>query len=207
MNIHIILNGWDVPIIQFPQDIIALQEIFWTVKPAAIVETGVARGGSIIFHASMLKMMGISGRVIGIDIDIRDHNKAQIVAHPMSDTITMIEGDSTDPAIIEMVKTHLVGQSPVVVILDSNHTADHVYQELTLYSELVTKGSYLIVFDTIIEGMPEDFSDDRPWAPGNSPQTALEKFLLHNKRFQVDSEISDKLLISVAPNGYLKCIQ
>lgn len=194
------------PIIQFPQDIIAMQEIIWQVKPRLIVETGIAHGGSLIFYASMLELMGGNGQVLGVDIDIREHNRVAIEQHPMFKRITMIEGSSLDEEVGKQVYEFAKGKEKVMVVLDSNHTHDHVLRELELYSPLVKKGSFLVVFDTVIEDMPKDFFPDRPWGKGNNPKTAVQIFLETNHRFVVDKEIENKLLITVAPGGYLKCI-
>jgi cephalosporin hydroxylase len=194
------------PIIQFPQDIIAMQEIIWQVKPGLIVETGIAHGGSLIFYASMLELMGGNGQVLGVDIDIREHNRVAIEQHPMFKRITMIEGSSIDEEVGKRVYEFAKGKEKVMVVLDSNHTHDHVLRELELYAPLVKKGSFLVVFDTVIEDMPEDFFPDRPWGKGNNPKTALKKYLETNHRFVVDKEIENKLLITVAPGGYLRCI-
>jgi cephalosporin hydroxylase len=195
------------PIIQFPQDIIAMQEIIWKVKPDLIIETGIAHGGSLIFHASILELLGGEGEVLGIDIDIREHNRAEIERHPMFKRITMLEGSSIGDAIVGQVHDFVRDKKSVMVVLDSNHTHDHVLRELELYSPLVTKGNYLVVFDTVIEDMPEDFSADRPWGKGNNPKTAVWEFLKHNYRFEIDKDIENKLLITVAPDGYLKCVK
>jgi len=195
------------PIIQFPQDIIALQEIIWQVKPDLVVETGIAHGGSLILYASLLELIGGEGEVLGIDIDIRDHNRVEIEQHPQFKRITMIEGSSIDPEIARQVYLFAESKRKVLVVLDSNHTEEHVLQELRLYSPLVSSGSYLVVFDTVIEDMPEDFFPDRPWGKGNNPQTAVEKFLLENDRFIIDRDLEATLLITVAPGGYLKCVK
>jgi cephalosporin hydroxylase len=197
----------DRPIIQFPPDIVAMQEIIWQVRPDLIVETGVARGGSLIFYASMLELLGGDGRVVGIDIDIREHNRVEIEAHPMIKRITMIEGSSTDEGVVQQVRRLAADCPCVMVVLDSMHTHDHVLAELRLYSALVTTGSYLAVMDTIIDDMPADCFPDRPWGPGNNPATAVREFLQDNDRFVVDHEIDGKLLITVAPSGYLKCVK
>jgi cephalosporin hydroxylase len=194
------------PIIQFPQDVLAMQELIWRVRPRAIIETGIARGGSLIFYASMLELLGEEGRVLGIDIDIRPHNRAALLAHPLARRITLLEGSSVDETVITRVREFARG-SPVLVVLDSNHTHAHVLRELLLYSPLVTKGSYLVVLDTIIEDLPGDFFPDRPWGKGNNPKTAVREFLTTNDRFVIDKEIENKLLITVAPDGYLKCIK
>jgi len=195
------------PIIQFPQDIVAMQEIVWALKPQLIIETGIAHGGSLVFYASMLELIGGDGQVLGIDIDIREHNRREIEQHPMFKRITMIEGSSVDEPVVRQVCEFAAGKSPVLLALDSNHTHEHVLKELQLYSPLVTKGSYLVVFDTIIEDMPEDFFPDRPWGKGNNPKTAVREFLETNDRFVVDKEIESKLLITVAPEGYLRCVR
>ena len=194
------------PIIQFPQDIMAMQEIIWQVKPDLIVETGIAHGGSLIFYASMLELIG-EGQVLGIDVDIRQHNRVEIEQHPMFKRITMIEGSSIDEEIAKQVYDLAKGKTRILLVLDSNHTHDHVLKELELYSPLVTKDSYLVVFDTVVEDMPEDFFPDRPWGKGNNPKTAVWEFLKTNKRFEVDKDIEAKLLITVAPDGYLKCLE
>ncbi len=195
------------PIIQYPQDIIALQEIIWKLKPELIIECGIAHGGSLIFYASILELIGGKGEVLGVDIDIREHNKAEIMNHPMVKRITMIEGSSVDKKIIEKVHRFAKGKKPALLILDSNHTHQHVLEELQAYSGLVTEGSYLVVFDTIIDDLPEETSVDRPWGRGDNPKTAVNEFLKGNQRFIIDGEIVDKLLVTVAPGGYLKCIK
>ncbi len=200
------------PIIQYPQDIIAMQELIWSIQPDLIIETGIAHGGSLIFSASMLELNAICGgpqdaEVLGIDIDIRAHNFEAIEKHPMFKRITMIEGSSVDEKIAQQVYDFAKDKKQVLVLLDSMHTHDHVLRELQLYSPLVTKDSYLVVFDTIIEDMPDDFFPDRPWGKGNNPKTAVWEFLKTNDRFEIDKEMENKLLITVAPDGYLKCIK
>jgi cephalosporin hydroxylase len=194
------------PIIQFPQDIVATQEIIWDTKPDLIIETGIAHGGSLILSASMLELLGNDGQVLGVDIEIRPHNRTAIEEHPMFKRISMIEGSSVDDSIADQVRKHAEGKERIMLILDSNHTHEHVLQELEFYSSLVTKGCYLIVFDTVVEDMPADFFPNRPWGPGDNPKTAVREFLKSNSRFELDREIQDKLQITVAPDGYLKCI-
>lgn len=194
------------PIIQYPQDILALQELIWNVKPDLIIETGIARGGSLILSASILELIG-KGQVIGIDIDIRSHNRQEIEKHPMFKRITMIQGSSVDKNIIKKVKMLAKDKKKIMIILDSNHTHKHVLNELKAYSPLVTKGSYLIVFDTIIENIPDELIQNRPWSIGNNPKTAVREFLKTNNRFKVDKRIEDKLVFTTAPGGYLKCIK
>ena len=195
------------PAIQFPQDLVAMQELIWEIRPKVIVETGVAHGGSIIFHASMLQLIGGDGEVIGVDIDIRPTNRQEIEKHPMAGRIALIQGSSIDARTVAHVKAKVADRGPVMVILDSNHTHDHVLQELLAYSPLVKKGSYLIVMDTLIEDVPDNFFPDRPWGVGNSPKSAVAEFMKINDRFEVDTALDAKLSISVAPGGYLKCIK
>lgn len=193
-----------LPIIQYPQDIIALQEIVWRTRPDLIIETGIARGGSLVFFASLLELIGGGGRVLGIDVDIQPHNRKAIEAHPLAKRITMIEGSSIDAKVVGTATRQAAGKRTMVV-LDSNHTHRHVAAELDAYSPLVSQGCYLVVLDTIIEDMPASFFNDRPWQPGNSPKTAVKAFLETSDRFCVDRSIDHKLLISVGPEGYLLC--
>jgi len=207
------------PIIQHPQDIVAVQEIIWRTRPDLIIETGIARGGSLILSASMLAMLDMSDaiesgseldprssfrRVLGVDIDIRAHNRKAIERHPMSSRIQMIEGSSIATNVIDEVKEIASGYKSVLVFLDSNHTHEHVFAELTAYAPLIKVGSYCIVFDTAIEDMPGNMFQDRPWGPGNSPKTAVREYLKEHPEFEVDKNIQDKLLITVVPDGYLR---
>ena len=207
------------PIIQYPQDMVAMQEIIWKVKPDLIIETGIAHGGSLILSASMLAQLDLEEaieagieidpaqskrKVLAVDIDIRSHNKAAIEAHHMSSRIQMIQGSSVDLDIVKQVSDIASNFSKVLVFLDSNHTHDHVLSELELYAPLTSVGSYCVVFDTLIEDMPEDMYPDRDWGPGNNPKTAVWKYLEDHPEFQVDQALENKILISVAPNGYLK---
>jgi cephalosporin hydroxylase len=194
------------PVIQFPQDLAALQEIIWDTRPDLIIETGIAHGGSLIFHASMLQLLSNDGRVLGIDIDIREHNRAEIEAHPMFERIDMIQGSSIDDAIAAQVAAISTEAKRVMVVLDSNHTHEHVLRELELYAPLVTEGCYLVVCDTLIEDMPEGSFPNRPWDKGDNPRTAVDAFLETTERFEVDTALDAKLQISVAPGGYLKCV-
>jgi cephalosporin hydroxylase len=194
------------PIIQYPQDVLAMQEIVWRTRPDVIVETGVAHGGSCLLYASLLELIGGAGQVIAIDIDIREHNRRALEKHSLFSRITLLEGSSTDPAIAAAVGRLAQGKK-VLVSLDSNHVHDHVMQELQLYSPFVGRDSYLIVFDTVVEDMPSDSFPERPWRPGNSPKSAVHAFLAENDRFVIDRAIQDKLMVTVAPDGYLKCIK
>jgi len=208
------------PIIQYPQDMIAMQELIWSIKPDLIIEAGIAHGGSLIYSASMLAMLDLSEaissnattmdpkgskrKVLGIDIDIREHNRKAIEAHPMSSRIEMIQGSSIDAGIIEQVKQIAEGYKCILVFLDSNHTHEHVLAELEAYAPLTSVGSYCVVFDTLIEDMPRELFLDRPWGPGDNPKTAVWKYLETHKEFEIDKSIQHKLLITVAPDGYLK---
>jgi cephalosporin hydroxylase len=196
------------PIIAYPQDMVAMQEIIWEVKPDLIIEAGIAHGGSLIYYASLLELIGGDGIVLGLDIDIRDHNKELIEAHPMYKRIQMIQGDSTSKHVADQVFELAKNKKKILVCLDSNHTHDHVLKELQLYAPLTTIGSYCVVFDTIVEDLPSDYMPGgRLWNPGNSPKTAVFEFLKTNDDFEIDKSIDNKILISVAPDGYLKRIQ
>jgi cephalosporin hydroxylase len=196
------------PVIQYPQDILAMQELIWELRPDLIIETGIAHGGSLIFYASMLELIG-KGEILGIDIDIREHNKAEIEKHQMYKRITMIEGSSIDPVIIDKVKKHAEAKKAILVVLDSNHTHAHVLDELNAYAPLVSVGSYIVVFDTIVEHLPANYLPEhkRPWGIGDNPLTAVKEFIAVNNNFEIDDSINNKLLISVAPDGYLKRIK
>lgn len=195
-----------LPILQFPQDVMAIQELIWKVKPDLIIEAGIARGGSIIFSSSILELIG-KGEVVGIDIDIRKHNKKQIEKHPLFKRITMIEGSSVNKKIIKRVYEIAKNKSKILVMLDSNHTHKHVLNEMKAYTPLIKKGSYIVVMDTMIEDLPKNFFRNRPSNTGNNPRTAIEEFLKSNKRFKIDKTIERKLLITASPNGFLKCIK
>lgn len=193
------------PIIQYPQDMIAMQEILWELKPDLIIETGVAHGGSLIYYASLMELMG-KGHIVGIDIDIRKHNREAIEAHPMFKRISLLEGSSVSDEILTQVKEFIKPGMTVLVSLDSNHTHEHVLRELELYAPLVTVGSYCVVFDTIVEDMPKAMYD-RPWDVGDNPKTAVFEYLKTHPEFEINKAIDHKLLISVAPDGYLKRVR
>jgi cephalosporin hydroxylase len=212
----------DRPIIQYPQDMVAVQELIWKIKPDLIIETGIAHGGSLIMSASMLALLDMceaieagtvldpkksKRKVVGLDIDIRQHNREAIEAHPMSSRIQMIQGSSIAAEVIEKVKAVAKNYQRVLVCLDSNHTHDHVLAELEAYAPLTSVGSYCIVFDTIVEDMPKSIFSDRPWGPGNNPKTAVWEYLKTHPEFEIDKSIDHKLLISVAPDGYLKRVK
>jgi cephalosporin hydroxylase len=193
------------PIIQYPQDMVAMQELIWEIRPDLIIETGIAHGGSLVYYASILELIG-SGEILGIDIDIREHNRKAIEEHPMAKRISMIQGSSIDAAVIQQVKEKAQGKSRIMVSLDSNHTHEHVLAELNLYSPFVTKDSYIVVFDTIVEDMPSGMYD-RPWDKGDNPKTAIWEFLKNNADFESNKSIENKLLISVAAGGYLRKVR
>lgn len=193
------------PIIQFPQDIVAMQEIIWQVRPQLIIETGIAHGGSIVFYASILELIG-EGKVLGIDVEIRPDNRRAIESHPMFKRIRLIEGSSVDSHVVDEARRLAEGQRTLVV-LDSNHTHEHVLAELQLYGPLVSVESYCVVMDTVIEDMPSDSFPDRPWGRGNNPKTAVWEYLRTHPEFEIDSGIQQKLLITVAPDGYLKRVR
>lgn len=195
-----------LPIIQMPPDIIAVQEVIWDGRPQVIIETGVARGGSLIFYASILQLIG-EGRVIGIDIDIRLHNRAAIEEHPLAKRIDLIQGSSVDGKVLDNVRSRIPAGARVMVILDSNHTHEHVLDELRLYAPLVTKGQFLIVADTVVEDIPVQGHRPRPWGPGNNPATALDAFLAEDDRFVRDPFVNAKLLLSSSPGGYLRRVK
>jgi len=195
------------PIIQYPQDMVAVQEILWSVRPELVIETGIAHGGSLVLSAAILEIAGGSGQVVGIDVDIRAANRKAIEEHRLAGRIRLLEGSSIDAGTFAAVENLARGKRPVLVILDSSHTHAHVLRELELYAPLVTKGSYIIVMDTVVEDMPKSFFPDRPWGPGNSPKTAVHEFLRRCNRFEIDSETEQKLLLTVAPEGYLRCIK
>jgi cephalosporin hydroxylase len=197
------------PVIQLPQDIMAMQELIGSIQPDLIIETGIAHGGSLIFSAAMLELNAACGgcqdaEVLGVDIDIRAHNREAIEAHPMSKRISMIQGSSIASEIIEQVKAKAEGKKSILVCLDSNHTHEHVLAELEAYAPLVTPGSYCVVFDTIIEDLPDEMFGDRPWGVGNNPKTAVWEYLKSHPEFEIDKSIQNKLMITVAPDGYLK---
>jgi cephalosporin hydroxylase len=210
------------PIIQYPQDMVAMQELIWQLKPDLIIETGIAHGGSLIFSASMLACLDMveaieqgvtinpaesNRKVLGIDIDIRAHNRSAIEAHPMASRIQMIQGSSIDPEVIGQIKNIAGAYNRVLVCLDSNHTHAHVLAELEAYAPLTSVGSYCVVFDSIVEDLPHEMFQDRPWAPGNNPKTAIWEYLKSHPEFEIDKEIQNKLLITVAPDGYLKKVK
>ena len=199
------------PIIQYPQDMVAMQELIWEVKPDLIIETGIAHGGSLIFYASILELVAIctgnEGEVIGVDIDIRSHNRKAIEEHPMFKRISMIQGSSIDSNIVAKVIEKAKDKKRILVCLDSNHTHAHALAELEAYAQLTSVGSYCVVFDTLIEDMDDGAYPERPWGPGDNPKTAVWEYLKNHSEFEIDASIHQKLLITVAPDGYLKRVR
>ncbi len=196
------------PIIAYPQDMIAMQELIWEVKPDLIIETGVAHGGSIVYYASLLELIGGDGLVLGIDIDIRKHNRDLIEAHPMMKRIKLLEGSSVSNEIVSQVKEIASKKKKIMVCLDSNHTHEHVSEELKNYAPLTSVDSYCVIFDTVVEDMPKDWDwGVRSWGVGNNPKTAVFEYLKTNSNFEINKSIDNKLLISVAPDGFLKRIK
>jgi cephalosporin hydroxylase len=207
------------PIIQYPQDMVAIQELVWRVRPDLIIETGIAHGGSLILSASMLAMLDMCDaieagttidprkskrKVIGLDIDIRAHNRAAIEAHPMASRIQMFQGSSVDPAVVQQVRAAAQGYKKVMVFLDSMHTHAHVLGELDAYATLVTPGSYCVVFDTFVDDMPPKFFADRPWDVGDNPKTAVRAWLPKHPEFEIDTDFESCLQVTVAPSGFLR---
>jgi len=207
------------PIIQYPQDMVAVQELIWSVRPDVVIETGIAHGGSLVLSASMLALLDMTDaievgcnldprtsarKVIGVDIDIRAHNRAAIEAHPMSSRIRMVQGSSVEPEVIARVRDLVGDASTVMVFLDSMHTHAHVLAELQAYAPLVTPGSYCVVFDTFVQDMPPGFFADRPWDVGNNPKTAVAQFLHNHSEFEIDHTLQSKLMVTVAPDGFLR---
>lgn len=207
------------PIIQYPQDMVAVQELIWKVQPDLVIETGIAHGGSLILSASMLALLDMSDaiaagttidpskssrKVIGIDIDIRPHNRAAVEAHPMASRIQMLQGSSIDPQVVEQVRNAAQGYQKVLVFLDSMHSHAHVLGELQAYAPMVSQGSYCVVFDTYVEDMPEKFFSDRPWDVGDNPKTAVHEWLKDNSGFSIDRDIDTRLMVTVTPDGFLR---
>jgi cephalosporin hydroxylase len=207
------------PIIQYPQDMVAMQELVWETRPDLIIETGIAHGGSLVLSASLLAMLDYCDaaqagtvldprasrrRVLGLDIDIRTHNRVAIEAHPLAHKIDMIQGSSVAPDVVAKVLAYASGFERVMVCLDSNHTHEHVLAELRAYAPLTTPGCYCVVFDTFVEDMPSDLFPDRPWTPGNNPKTAVHAYLKENVKFEIATAVADKLQITVAPDGFLR---
>jgi len=195
-----------LPVIQLPPDIVALQEVIWETRPQLVIETGIARGGSLVLYASILELLG-EGSVLGIDIDIRAHNREAIETHPLAHRIRMIEGSSLDDAAVAEARRSASEVERVMVVLDSNHTHEHVLAELRLYAPLVTVGQFLVVADTFVEEIPPQEHRPRPWGPGNNPATALRTWLDETEGFEADPFVDAKLLLTASPGGYLRRVR
>jgi len=210
------------PIIQHPQDICALQELIWTVKPDLVVETGIAHGGSLVASASFLALLdycdaardGVSldparprRKVLGIDIDIRSHNRSAVESHPMASRIEMMQGSSIAPEIVAAIRARAARAERVLVLLDSNHTHEHVLAELEAYADLVPVGSYCVVYDTLVEQLPAEMFQDRPWRRGDNPMTAVRAFVADHPEFEIDRTWDKKLLLTAAPEGFLRRVR
>lgn len=202
-------NWMGVPIIQMPADIMATQEVIWATKPDVIIETGVARGGSVLFMASLLEMMGTGGKVIGVDIDIRAHNRDSIENHPMSKRVTLIEGGSVDVDTLARVRAEITAGARVMAVLDSDHSRAHVLEECRAYGAMVTPECYLVVADTLIGHMSAEQAPKKRsklWSMGDEPLAALNDYLSECDRFEVDEALNGKLVLASSPGGYLRCI-
>jgi cephalosporin hydroxylase len=195
-----------LPFIQLPQDMVVTQEIIWETKPDVIIETGIAWGGSVVFYASLLQLLG-KGEVVAVDLNLYDHVRDQIMSYPFSNRIHLYKGSSTDTSVVDKIKSHVRAGQKVMVCLDSNHTHQHVLDELRLYAPLVSKGQYLIVSDTVVEDIPPQEHRPRPWGPGNNPKTALRQYMKESDRFEIDQYVNDKLLLTYTPDGYCRCIK
>jgi cephalosporin hydroxylase len=195
------------PIVQYPQDVIALQEIVWETRPTLIVETGVAHGGSLILYASLFELMKVPGDVVGVEIELRPHNEAAIAAHPLSDRISIVNGSSVDPDVVAQVAAIAARHERVMVVLDSHHSHEHVAAELLAYAPLVTSGNYLVVMGTAVGELPPDANLDRPWNSERNPATALAEWLALGQPYEIDHELSQRLILSDGPGGYLRRIR
>jgi cephalosporin hydroxylase len=195
-----------LPVIQMPQDIVVTQEIIWECKPDVIIETGIAWGGSVVLYASILQLIG-KGTVVAVDLNLMDHVSEQIMAYPFSHRMHLYKGSSTDPNIVARIKSHVAPGQSVMVLLDSNHTHEHVLAELELYAPLITKGQFLVVSDTVVEDIPPQDHRPRPWGPGNNPKSALTTHLKSTDRFVVDDYLNTKLSLSYSPGGYCRCVK
>jgi cephalosporin hydroxylase len=213
LNVAADRNDWSyqwswlgLPVIQMPPDIVALQEVIWETRPQLLVETGIARGGSLVLYASILELLG-EGGVLGIDVDIRAHNREAIETHPLAKRIRMIEGSSLDDEVVALARAAAAEVDRVMVVLDSNHTHEHVLGELRAYGPLVTVGQFLVVADTFVEKIPEQEHRPREWGPGNNPATALRAWLDETDGFEPDPFVNSKLLLTASPGGYLRRVR
>jgi cephalosporin hydroxylase len=199
-------NWLGLPVIQLPPDIVALQEVIWETRPQLVIETGIARGGSLVLYASILELLG-EGEVLGIDVDIRAHNREAIETHPLARRIRMVEGSSLDETVVAQARDSAAQAERVMVVLDSNHTHDHVLAELRVFGPLVTVGQFLVVADTFVELIPPQEHRPRPWGPGDNPGTALRTWLEEVDGFEPDPFVNAKLLLTASPGGYVRRVR
>ena len=195
-----------VPIIQMPADVMATQEVIWATKPDVIIETGVARGGSVLFMASLLEIIG-KGKVIGVDIDIRAHNREAIQTHPMSKRVVLVEGGSVDEVTLARVRAEIPDGASVMVVLDSDHSRKHVLAECRAYGPMVTPGCYMVVADTLVGHVTEENAPrkrSKVWFKGDEPLSALQDYMAETNRFEVDEALNGKLVMSSSPGGYVR---
>jgi cephalosporin hydroxylase len=195
-----------LPLLQMPEDMIAVQEVIWETRPDVIIETGIAWGGSVLFYASLLQLLG-KGKVIAIDLNLMDHVRDKIMSYPFSDRIRLFNGSSIDPAVVAQVKAEIPPGASVMLSLDSNHTHEHVLTELRTYGPMVTKGQFAVVCDTVVEDIPTQTHRPRPWGPGNNPKTALDEYLSETDGFVVDPRLAAKQLLTYHPGGYLRRVK
>lgn len=203
-RLHYEIDWLGVPVIQTPEDLILMQELIFKVQPDFVIETGIAHGGGLIYYASLMELLS-KGKVIGIDIEIREHNRKVIEAHPLFKRIEMIEGDSTSEETIQKIRKKIPGNSKVIVCLDSDHTKSHVLKELELYKSFIIPGGYFVVFDTIISKLAKQVTAERQYI-NNSPKEAVDEFLKKYNNFEIDKDFN-KLFVSCSPDGYLRRIK
>lgn len=195
-----------LPIIQMPEDVLVTQEIIWQKRPDVIIETGIAWGGSVVLYASLMQLIG-KGKVLAVDLNLMDHVKEQIMSYPFSGRINLFKGSSTDSSVIKQIKSHIGPNDSVMVLLDSNHSHDHVLEELELYGPLVTQGQFVVVSDTVVDDIPAQVHRPREWGPGSNPKTALNQFLKESDRFILDKTVNHKLLLTYTPDGFCRCVK
>lgn len=213
--------GWDVkhvytftwfgrPIIQLPEDVLRIQEVIYALRPTLIVETGVAHGGSLVFYASLFKAMDLAGRVVGVDIEIRPHNRKAISEHPLAGMISLLEGSSIDPAVVAKVRSHVRSEDRVLIVLDSNHTRAHVLRELEVYAPLVTVGSYIVATDGIMKdlvGAPRaksEWGEDNPYEAAKDFLKTHENFVFEQPGWLFNESVGLSENITYWPGSWLK---
>lgn len=187
-----------------PGDMIALQEILTVVRPRLVIHTGIAAGGGPIFLASILELLGGDGTVVAIDPAPRAEGREAIMGHRLARRIEIVEGSPFEPCVVERLQALASERSPVIVVLDLIHTQAHVEQELEQLGPLVSPGSYMVVLDTVMEDLPAEMFEGRPYGKGNNPGTAVAAFLRRDDRFEVDYTFEDRVLLTLAPGGFLR---